>query len=137
MIAIVKQNSGLGQIVRFRFKVIDVVCEHFNQTLVVGDTSFCTVSKERESQYVYGEMSLDTIRAFIEPIWDLLGDRVESTEIVEFEQVRANYEVFKRSDRSGVGNNWAIVATEEENQTLGMDKAATFEWNILSTQEWL
>ena len=52
MIAVVKQNCDLRNIDWLGTKVVQVVAEHLNQTLVVSDVCFCTGREKWQSQRI-------------------------------------------------------------------------------------
>ena len=65
VIAVVEQNGNLRDIDRFSAKVIEVVTQQFNQALVIRHTRFGAVGKKRQTKSINGEMSFDTIGAFV------------------------------------------------------------------------
>ena len=49
VIPVVEQNGNLRDVHGFGAKVIEVVAQQFNQTLVIADIGFRTVSKKRQA----------------------------------------------------------------------------------------
>ena len=66
MITVVKQDSDLGDVEWLRSEVIDMLSEHLNQTSIIGHVSWCAVCKERKSQCIDSQMSLDAVGSFVE-----------------------------------------------------------------------
>jgi len=52
MITVIYQNCDLGNIHGFGFEIVDIVREHLNQSLVVSDVGFGTVSEEGKPQWI-------------------------------------------------------------------------------------
>jgi len=60
---VIYQNCNLGNIHGFGFEIVDIVREHLNQSLVVSDVGFGTVS---EGTPVYRQPdAFDPIRCFV------------------------------------------------------------------------
>jgi hypothetical protein len=61
----INHDSYLGNIHGFRFKVINVLSKHFNQSFVIGQTCLRTKGKEWQTQRIHTEISLDAVRGFV------------------------------------------------------------------------
>jgi hypothetical protein len=66
MIAMVHQDSRLRQFGWFRFKVVDVQRQHFNQPFIIRNTRFGAMGEKGKAKAVHSEMSFDAVRAFVE-----------------------------------------------------------------------
>jgi len=66
MIAIVQQDGDLWNIDRLGAKIIEVVTQHFEQALVIGDIGFSAMSEKRKTQCIHRQMSFDAIGAFVQ-----------------------------------------------------------------------
>lgn len=65
VIAIVQQDGDLWDSDRLGAKVIEVVAQHFDQTLLIGYIGFGAVGEKRKAQRINREMSFDAIGAFV------------------------------------------------------------------------
>ncbi len=65
MNAVVKQDGDFRNVDGFAAKVVQVVAEHLNQALVVGDICFGTVCEKRQSQGIDCKMPFDAVSAFV------------------------------------------------------------------------
>lgn len=61
----VEQNRNFGNVDRLAAKVVEVVAQQFNQTLIVGHTCFGAVREEWQAERIDGQMSLDAISALV------------------------------------------------------------------------
>ena len=65
MITVVYQNCDLGNVHGFDFEISNIEREHFNQSLVVSNIGFSTVSKEGKSQCIDRQMTFDPIGCLV------------------------------------------------------------------------
>jgi hypothetical protein len=74
----VEQNRNFGDVDRLAAKVVEVVAQQFNQTLIVGHTCFGAVCEEWQAERIDGQMSLDGISALVmaEPLDSTLALQV-------------------------------------------------------------
>lgn len=61
----VKQNRNLWDIHRLGTKVVQVVVQQFNQTLVIAHIGFSAVSKKRQTERINRKVTLDAISTFV------------------------------------------------------------------------
>jgi len=61
----VEQNRDFWDVDRLAAKVVEVVAQQFNQTLIVGHTCFGAVCEEWQAERIDGQMSLDGISALV------------------------------------------------------------------------
>ena len=66
MVAIIKQNSDLGNIDGLFLEIVDVGREHFKQSSVIRDVGCSGVSEERKTKRINSQMAFDAIRCFVE-----------------------------------------------------------------------
>ena len=65
MVAMVEQNRNLGNVHRLGTEIVEVVCEHLNQTGIVRNICFGTVGKEGKPQRIDCQMSFDAISRLV------------------------------------------------------------------------
>ncbi len=65
VIPVVEQNRDFGAVDRLAAKVVEVVAQQFNQTLIVGYTCFGAVREEGQAEGIDGKMSLDAITTLV------------------------------------------------------------------------
>jgi hypothetical protein len=65
VIPVVEQNRDFWDVDRLAAKVVEVVAQQFNQTLIVRYTCFGAVCEEWQSESIDGKMSLDAISTLV------------------------------------------------------------------------
>jgi hypothetical protein len=65
MIAMVKQKGDLRNIHRFAPKIIDMLREHLNQSLIIREIGWGAMGEKRKAQRIDCQVSLDPIGAFV------------------------------------------------------------------------
>lgn len=65
MITVVEQDRHFRNVDRLGAKVVQVVDEHFNQTLIISHICFRTMREKREAQRINGEMALNAVGGFV------------------------------------------------------------------------
>ena len=65
MITVVKQDRDLRNADGFRSKVVQMVNQHLNQALIIGDIRFGAVREKRDAECIDRQMPLDAVGAFV------------------------------------------------------------------------